>query len=97
MVTEHIMEHINLLKTTDPGILQIFQEMSLNTPVNNNPNTPPQPQAAQPGALQQNAGAQAATVQQQPTNLPQPAQPAEAPSGAPVTAAEGFNNQVIGR
>lgn len=94
----HIQEHIDLLRNTDPNLLQIFGEQPL-PPVNGNPIGPQQPQgvpqdAANAGPMLQNP--QAGGVGAGPNALPQPGaggqaanpgsilpQPAQAPQQAP--------------
>ena len=94
----HIQEHINIL--SDPNVANILMSLG-QQPIA--PPMPPAPATApgqEPPPEQNLAGnpqANSADLQTQLTGeLPQPAQPAENPTGAPTTAAEQFNNLVRG-
>lgn len=92
-VLGHIQEHVNLLKTVDPQLLQILQEQPLSppngTPVGQQtPNQPSQASMSQ-GSIQDNLqvpqGAMPTQLEQMgaQVNLPSPAQPPEIP-GQPM-------------
>jgi len=89
-VLAHIQEHINLLQTTDANVLSLNQEQPLGpaggSPVSPSNAAPPQPAApAAQAPVMENPQAQ--SVQTQPGNLPQPAQPPVDPAtGLPLQA-----------
>lgn len=74
-VTEHIQEHINLLRTTDPDTLQIMGQTPL-APQNGSPpgppQGPPQPPADSMGQIPQALGSQMEQQGAMPENLPKP-------------------------
>ena len=78
----HIQEHLDLLRSVDPDLLAIISEQPL-APQGGSPANQPQNQPNQGGAMQ-------GMPQQGPPNaqLPQPAQPAQSPDGAPVLASD---------
>lgn len=80
-VLDHVMEHANLLRNTDPALLQMIGETPL-PPLPNDPNANiptnniPTPQGPQGIPMDQGNAAMMAPPQQGPQNLPQPASPA---------------------
>jgi hypothetical protein len=77
---DHIKEHINLLRQTDPDLLRILGQQPLSPPGGSPIAQQPMPGVqAQPGANEQvlqNAQAQSVAVADQNFNLPEPARPA---------------------
>jgi hypothetical protein len=96
-VSEHIQEHINLLRTTDPDTLQILGQQPLS-PMGGSPANQQQPQPpdnSMQGSVPEVQGGPAVATQldQQgaaPTKLPQPpAVPAELLANSNIQAAQG--------
>jgi hypothetical protein len=89
----HIQEHIDLLKNTDPALIQLIREQPL-APPQGPPQGPPAPEAAPPGSEQMmaNPEAQSVAVADQMQGLPTPA----GDPNQPVTAEQAFANQATG-
>lgn len=101
----HIQEHIDIL--SDPTVANILLQLGqqpIQAPIPPMPpqggegGTPPAAMAPPPAdSLAANPEANSPNLQTQMSQeLPQPAQPAEASTGAPTTAAQAFNNQIGG-
>jgi hypothetical protein len=71
-VLQHILEHVEMLRTTDPGLLAIMQEQPLG-PVGGSP--PANPQALDPNVSAAPEGAVVDPNQAPLPNMPSPAQP----------------------
>lgn len=90
---QHIQDHIRLLQETDPNLLAMLGEQPLGPPGGSPPSQetmqqggPPQSSQGGPQATPDPlAAAQAAN---QVGSLPQPAQPAKSPTGAPTQASQ---------
>lgn len=94
-VLNHVQEHINLLRNTDPALLAMVGEQPL-APVG-----APAPsqdtlaqgsggavQGADPAAIMNNPQAQSVSVTENMGPLPKPAEPAQPPGGGPVIASD---------
>lgn len=79
-VLNHIQEHINLLQTTDPNLLGLLGQQSLQMPV-----APPE---AQGNPSQMMANPQAQQPVQQSADMPEPAQPPGEFENMPVLATD---------
>jgi hypothetical protein len=87
----HIQEHIDLLKNTDPSLIQLIREQPLAPAA---PPAPPQGQPAPEGStdMMANPQAQSVAVADQMQGLPTPA----GDPNQPVTADQAFANQATG-
>jgi len=95
-VLSHIQEHIDLLRTTDPGTLAMMQQQPLGPPAGSPPSQEtisqgagqaPPPGEGAPMPMPEESGALQATPK---SSLPQPAGLPESPDGMPLTATERF-------
>jgi hypothetical protein len=92
MVTAHLMEHINLLKTTDPALLNMIGEQSLAPPPMVGPDGQPLPQQGAPMTQEQGQVAEGNAELQEPlpigseqvANMPQMPEPPAPFSGMPT-------------
>lgn len=101
-VSEHMQEHINLLRTTDPDTLKMLQQQPLGPQGGSPANQPgpqnPTKQSMENGQVQNTMGGEPVATQldqmgSAPQNLPQPSKPPAPFQNLPTDAANALPNQ----
>lgn len=87
LVYNHIQEHIELLRNTDPDLLMILKQQPLSPP-GGSPANQPMPQGPAQGETAQMSSQGPQEMGAMPSNLPQPAQPPAPFENLPTSAAQ---------